>query len=240
MKIRIWLTRMWITGATVLPIGCAQMDGGGGDETHFLCKVDDDCRTLGSDYACTRGVCELSGALADADTGAGGREGSGGNSGTDDRVPPPPQAGLEMAYREIPGGFCPQATLAALVVPDSFSGENPGTEPRLTTGVTCAVTQDGDGFVVDLAFTDSGREFRASGTVTPGSNPAVRISNRRDRGPSQPGFLDTVTDSACPVNVIYVAPGAIHATFDCPGLDNPAAMIECAADGGFVFENCQQ
>jgi hypothetical protein len=37
---------------------CATTHQSIGDETHFACKVDDDCKSLGSDFTCRSGTCE--------------------------------------------------------------------------------------------------------------------------------------------------------------------------------------
>jgi hypothetical protein len=37
---------------------CASKASSRGDETHFLCKVDDDCKALGSEVRCESGVCK--------------------------------------------------------------------------------------------------------------------------------------------------------------------------------------
>ena len=159
-----------------------------------------------------------------------------------DPIPPPPQGGIEMSFRG--GGACPHASTATQVVPTGFDANNPGTEPRLAHGsggsVACTVQQSGEAFTIDLELEANRTRFTASGSVGPGMNQPVQLSNRAPRGVNDPGFLDTVTDNACPLNVIYIAPGAIHATFDCPNLDYPAGLIECSGSGGFVFENCRK
>lgn len=155
-----------------------------------------------------------------------------------DPIPPPQQAGLEMSYFGG-SGFCPHASTASQVIPDGFDADNPGTEPRLTSGVSCTVKQAAEGFQIDLDLQTARTTFGATGTVNVGMNQPVQITNRAPRGLNEPGYLDTVTDPACPLNVIYAAPGAIHATFNCSNLDYPAGMIACAGQGGFVFENCR-
>jgi hypothetical protein len=165
----------------------------------------------------------------------GGSESDGPTDGG--QRPPPAQGGFEMSYRG--GGFCPHAATDPQIIPAGFYAFNPGTEPRLTTGVTCTVQQNGDAFLLDLEVQTDRNRFEVSGTVMADVDQPVQLANRAPRGVNDPGFLDTVVDSACPLNVIYIAAGTLHATFDCDNLNYPPGMIECAASGGFVFENCE-
>ena len=110
-----------------------------------------------------------------------------------------------------------------------------------TVTVSCAVTPDGDAFLVKLSTQLSGMRGGAatiSGRINPvGDSTGVSVSI------TQLGV--TFTDANCTARFDSVAgqavaAGRVWATVDCPNAASPATQLICKTTAELRFENCAQ
>lgn len=116
-----WCPGLAALAATTLSAACSSKTQTSG-ETHFLCKSEADCASLGADYSCQAGTCQLrsetdagTGGTGTGGTGSGGSAGTGGAAGArcDSGCTPaygyPVVTGgcVDVSQKEVLGCFCP-------------------------------------------------------------------------------------------------------------------------------------
>lgn len=164
-------------------------------------------------------------------------------TGCSSSSPPPAQGSMYIhvkAASSTPAGMkCTVQAHNAQIGATAPSGTNPGSRVADGDGarVSCTV-KSGSTFSFTGYIRKGPYSFQIKGSVGKDTDGTGQITSF---DPTSATTLQSPKDTPCVVTPVEVAGGRIWATYQCPGFVDPTAVgTYCAADGAFVFENCEQ